>query len=169
MIRYLLHTANHKVHSSEDREPSWQQPQRSATLHPYFPGQGSSPGFQCQEQDRRQGSCLKVSVPSAPPRIRGEPPPLLTILQRSNYSDSPSLDLCRLRTIRKQRRQCPDTNQLFWMEVSLGAPRAAGRRGAPGLTWAPLHLAESWGLAKHPVRTSTTARDHVSFWVYIAN
>lgn len=92
VIRYLLHKANHNVHSSEDREPELALAGGSATPGPLPSSHRSGPGLQYQGQDRSQGSCLKVSVPPAPPRTGWGPTPLLTILQMCDYSDPPSLD-----------------------------------------------------------------------------
>lgn len=122
--------------------------------------QRSSPGFQCQGQDRHQASCLRVSVPSAPPRMRGATP--TPVSQMSNYSHPPSSDLCR------QKNREDSTLTLSSLSHSgpagMGAARTRPKQlwtgDAPGLIGAPLHLAEPWGLAKQPIRTRRTAGSH---------
>lgn len=159
VIRYLLRTANHKVRSSEDREPSRQQPWGSAIRGPCFPAKEAvlvlSVGAGQMPRLLPQGQC-----PFSPSKDEEGAIPT-SVFPMSNYSDILFLHLADCEQL-GNREDSALTLPAFLTQ----AQQARGEQLAQG---ALLALSEhlrtwlrSWGLAnKHPVRTRTTAQDHM--------
>lgn len=131
----LVHIVICKAHSSEDRAPSWRQPQGSALPDPSFPVKEAILVFSVSGTAKMSRFLPHGQYPFSP--SKGEEGAASTsVFQMSNHSESPWLGLCRQRTIQKQSRQCPDTCRFSnataaWVEVSPCAPERFSEGSSP--------------------------------------
>lgn len=131
----LMHIVTCKAHSSEDRAPSWRQPQGSAFLDLSSPVKEAVLVFLGSGTAQMSRLLPHGQCPFSP--SKGEEGAASTpIFQMSNHSESPSSGLCRQRTIQKESRQCPNTCRFSntttaWVEVSPGAPERFSKGDSP--------------------------------------